>query len=129
MESTFGPNFHDDENIILTETRFGKINFSKVEDVTSGANHSIGLLREDATNQVCVVLVTPPTSQIELVKVSAAGIPTEFKTLDQAPPGLPGNEIFYRLTADKMSYVTAKCNHVTWNGSRMIRKEIACEAN
>lgn len=100
MVGRYGTNFRDDENLQLTERVFGKIKFSMFEDMTSGTNHSHVLLRPNDRNEMCVVLRTEPAAQLDLVKVNHAGIPEEFKTIDQAPPGLPQNEIFYRLSGD-----------------------------
>jgi hypothetical protein len=85
------------------------------------------LLRANAQKEMCVVLTTPPAVQLDLVKVNAAGVPQEFKSTDQAPPGMPVNEIFYRL-AGNMHYTTAVCNHLTWHGQRFVRKRVVCGA-
>jgi len=127
MVATYGPAFHDDENLVVQEKMFGKIRFTLVRDLTSGTNVSHNLLRADARNDMCVVLTTPPAVQLELVKVDAAGVPEEFRSVDQGAPGMPVNEIFYRL-AGTMHYATAVCNHLTWNGRRFARRRTACGA-
>jgi len=127
MIATYGPAFHDDENLVTQEQIFGKIKFTLVLDLTSGTNVSHTLLRANARKELCVVLTTPPAAQLELVKVNAAGVPEEFKSVDQAPPGMPVNEIFYRL-AGNMRYTTAMCSHLTWNGRKFVRKRVACDA-
>jgi len=92
MVKTYGPAFHDDENLVAQEQFFGKIKFTEVLDLTSGTNVSRTLLRANARKEMCVVLTTPPAVQLDLVKVNAAGVPQEFKSTDQAPPGMPVNE-------------------------------------
>lgn len=126
MVATYGAEFKDDENLRLTEKTFGKTRFSLVEDLTSETNHSRVLLREAGSQKVCVVLTTPPVAQLDVVKVNAAGVPEEFKAVEQAPPGKAGTEISYRLTGD-MTY-RAACTSVKWQGHRVIRKPAACAA-
>jgi hypothetical protein len=126
MVATYGTEFHEDENLRVSKKTFGKTRFSLVEDLTSGTNHSRVLLRSTGEKKVCVVLATPPVAQLEVVKVDSGGVPQEFKAVDQAPPGMAGTEIRYRLAGD-MTY-QATCTSVIWRGNKAIRKPIACVA-
>jgi hypothetical protein len=128
MVAQFGPAFRDDENLVVQDKVFGKTRFSLVMDRTSGTNVSHALLRANARKEMCVVLTTPPTVELTLVSVDAAGVPVEFKSVDQAPPGMPANEIFYRRTRGTQ-YAIVLCNHLTWNGQRQNRKRAACGAS
>lgn len=127
MVATFGENYRDDENLHLTEKTYGKTKFSLAEDATSGTNHSRVLLRELQPKKVCVVLITPPVAQLDVGKVNTAGVPEEFKASDQAAPGLPENEIIYRLTP-QMGYIASACSTVTYKGTLATKKTIKCVA-
>lgn len=127
MVATYGAEFKDDDNLRMTERIFGKTRFSIVEDRTSGTNYARVLLRARSSKNVCVVLQTPPVAQLDVVKVNAAGVPEEFTTADQAPPGMPGTEMRYRLTSDR-TYRVVACTAVKWQGKQVIRKQIACAA-
>lgn len=127
MVDRYGTNFRDDENLHVTEPIFGKIKFSMFEDMTSGTNHSHVLLRSNNRNEICIVLRTAPAAQLDLVKVNHAGVPEEFRTIDQAPPGFPQNEIFYRLTSGG-HYTAVVCNELLWKGKLLVRKGVACPA-
>lgn len=128
MVARYGADFREDDNLIITEAIFGKTKFTVFEDVTSGTNRSIVLLRTNSRKEMCVVLRTSPTADIQMVKVNAVGVPVEFKSVDQAPPGMPANEIFYRLTGN-MNYFPVICNHLTWEGKRRVKKRVSCEDN
>jgi len=128
MVARFGPAYRDDENLVVQDKVFGKTRFSLVMDVTSGTNASHTLLRANTQKEMCVVLMTPPTVELQLVSVDAAGVPMEFKSVDQAPPGMPANDILYRRT-DAMQYAMAVCHHLTWKGQRQSRKRVACSAS
>jgi len=125
MVATYGPAFRDDENLLAQQKIFGKITFTLVLDLTSGTNVSQALFRANARKEMCLVLTTPPAVQLELVKVNAAGVPEEFKSVDQAPPGMPQNEIIYRRSGN-MRYTAAVCHHLNWKGERVTRKRVAC---
>jgi len=124
MVATYGTEFHEDENLRVSKKTYGKTKFSLVEDLTPGTNHSRILLRSAGDKKVCVVLATPPVAQLEVVRVNSVGVPEEFKAADQAPPGMVGTEIKYRL-ADDMTY-RATCSSVKWQGKNAIRKPVAC---
>lgn len=104
MMASFGAAYRDDENLRVSEKVFGKTSFTLVEDMSSGTNHARVLLRPDAARRLCVVLATPPVAQLDAVKVDAAGVPLEFRAVEQAPPGSKGRVIVYRLTG-AMGYV------------------------
>jgi hypothetical protein len=127
MVATFGDNYRDDENLKLTEKTYGTTKFSLAEDATSGTNHARVLLRELQPKKVCVVLSTPPVAQLDVSKVNTSGVPEEFTATDQAPPGLPENEITYRITP-QMNYVAAACSTVTHKGKVATKKMIKCAA-
>jgi hypothetical protein len=127
MVATYGAEFKDDDNLRVTERMFGKIRFTLVEDRTSGTNHSRVLLRASSDEQMCVVLETPPVAQLDVVKVNAAGVPEEFNAAEQAPPGMPGTEICYRLASDT-TYRAVTCTAVKWQGKKVIRTPISCAA-
>lgn len=127
MVATYGAQFKDDDNLRVTEKIFGKIRFTLVEDRTSGTNHSRILLRASSNKKVCVVLETPPVAQLDVVEVNAAGVPEEFKAAEQAPPGMPGTEINYRLASDT-TYRAVTCTAVKWHRKKVIRTPISCAA-
>jgi hypothetical protein len=127
MEKNYGPDFRDDENLKLKPVVYGKFKFYLFQDFTSGTNHSFVLLRKNIKKEICVVLSTPTTAQLELTKTDGAGVPLEFRTVDQASPGFPENEVFYRLTGAS-DYIASLCNTLTWKGNIVIRKKVVCSA-
>lgn len=126
MTAEYGGQFRDDENLRIKETVFGKTSFTIVQDLTSGTNHSRVLLRTNAGSKICVVLRTPPVAQFEMVKADDDGVPQEFRTTDQAPPGMASMEILYRRI-NATDYAPAVCSSVMWRGKRSVKTQTKCE--
>jgi hypothetical protein len=95
--ATFGATFAQDENIVLRKEWLGSRVFHIVEDRTSGTNYSRTLLLANPNGAYCVVLETPPIAQLDVLSVQPDGFPHRLRSTDQAPPGLPVNEITYVL--------------------------------
>lgn len=125
MAATCGAAFRDDENLRVSERTFGKTRFIVGEDLTPEHNHTIVLLHARGHNELCVVLTTPPVTQLDAVKVNAAGVPEPFRTIDQPSPGYAAMEIRYRLGRD-MIYAARRCTVVTWRGKHVARKQVTC---
>ena len=93
---SYGAEFRDDENIVLSKKKFGKAMFDVVEDRTSGTNHPRSLLSKRAGGY-CVVLTTPAVAQLAPITTNDSGVPLKFRSSDQAPPGMPQHEITYTV--------------------------------
>ena len=124
---SYGAEFRDDENIVLSKKKFGKAMFDVVEDKTSGTNHPRSLLSKRAGGY-CVVLTTLAVAQLAPIATNDSGVPLKFRSSDQAPPGLPQHEITYTLDPTSSVYEPGDCREISYVGKKKNAKPVECKS-
>ena len=128
MIKTFGDHYADDENLVVSERTYGRQNFYVATDMTPSTNHSEVLSNKTEDNKFCIALATSMMAKLTAVKFDAKGYPKEFVSIDQAPPGMPEQEIIYRPNAERTAFHAAVCKEVTLNAKKHVKKAVPCDA-
>lgn len=128
MIKTFGDHYADDENLVVSEKTYGRQNFYVAADMTPGTNHSEVLFNKTEDNGFCIALSTSMIAKLTAVKFDSKGYPREFVSIDQAPPGMPEQEIIYRPNTERTAFHATVCKEVTFKEKRQVKKAVPCSA-
>ncbi|NVD71554.1 hypothetical protein HUX88_13465 [Duganella sp. BJB1802] len=128
MIQTFGDHYVDDENLIVRERTYGQQRFYVASDITPGTNHAEVLFKRTQQNRFCIALSTSMMAELRAVKFDSLGYPQEFVSVDQAPPGMPQQEVTYSLNAERTAFYAATCKEITFKGTRQVKKAVSCGA-
>lgn len=126
MIETFGDHYLDDENLVVSERTYGRQHFYVAADLTPGTNHAEVLFSRTQPNRFCIALSTSMMAELRAVKFDSTGYPQEFVSVDQAPPGMPQQEVTYSLNAEHTAFHAAVCKEITFKGKRRLQKAVPC---
>jgi hypothetical protein len=113
MASIYGGGYQSDENITQEKLVFGTVKMVISADRTSGNNAGRTIFEQRPNNLWCVVLSSPPVSQIvPTINRNKLSRPNGWETLTQAEPGFDEVKVLYAWDPAKAVYFPVQCFHV-----------------